>query len=206
MACRARAGLCVFLFSDDTIFMLSKFKFVTGNPNKVREAGEILNLALEPVQVDGLIEIQSPELDVVVRHKAQQAYSALQCPVMVEDSGLVFHAWNGLPGALVKWFEETVTCEGLLKMVDGFNDRGATAICCFAVYDGQDMKVARGEVNGTLADNIRGKNGFGWDVIFIPEGYEQTYGEMSASEKNGISHRRRALDELKRMLGSMTNE
>ena len=54
--------------------MLSKFKFVTGNPNKVREAEEILGLTLEPVQVDGLFEIQSPDLDEVVRHKAQQAY------------------------------------------------------------------------------------------------------------------------------------
>ena len=63
--------------------MLSKYKFVTGNPNKVREAGEILNLTLEPVSVPGLIEIQTPDLDDVVRHKAQQAYSALQCPVQI---------------------------------------------------------------------------------------------------------------------------
>jgi len=180
--------------------VLNQFKFVTGNPNKVREAGEILGLALEPVQVDGLFEIQSPDLDVVVRHKAEQAYSALQCPVMVEDSGLLFHAWNGLPGALVKSFEETVGCKGMLKMADGFEDRGATAICCFAVYDGKDMKIARGEVNGTLADNIRGANGFGWDVIFIPKGHERTYAEMSATEKNAISHRRRALDKLKQIL------
>ncbi|MBC8287323.1 MAG: RdgB/HAM1 family non-canonical purine NTP pyrophosphatase [Nitrospinae bacterium] len=180
--------------------MLNQFKFVTGNPNKVREASEILDLILEPVQVGGLFEVQSPDLDVVVRHKALQAYASLQCPVMVEDSGLLFRAWNGLPGALVKWFEETVGCSGMLKMVEGFSDRGATAICCFAVYDGQTMKIARGEVNGTLSDSIRGKNGFGWDVIFIPEGHEQTYGEMSASEKNGISHRKRALDELKQIL------
>ena len=179
---------------------MSKFKFVTGNPNKVREAEEILGLTLEPVQVDGLFEIQSPDLDEVVWHKAQQAYSALQCPVMVEDSGLVFHAWNGLPGALVKWFEETVGCQGMLKMVKDFNDRSATAICCFAVYDGKEMKISRGEVNGTLSSNTRGSNGFGWDVIFIPEGYKETYGEMAAKEKNAISHRKRALDKLKQEL------
>jgi non-canonical purine NTP pyrophosphatase (RdgB/HAM1 family) len=181
-------------------FMFSKLKFVTGNPNKVKEAGEILGLDLDSVHVDGVFEIQSPNLDEVVRHKAHQAYSVLQCPVMVEDSGLVFHAWNGLPGALIKWFEETVNCQGMLKMVRDFDDRGATAICCFAVYDGKTMRVARGEVNGTLADTIRGDNGFGWDVIFIPEGYECTYGEMPASEKNAISHRKRALEELKRIL------
>ena len=182
--------------------MIEKLKFVTGNPNKVREAGEILGLELDSVQVDGLFEIQTPDLNEVVRHKVQQAHSVLQCPVMVEDSGLVFHAWNGLPGALVKWFEETVGCEGLLKMVDGFEDRGATAICCFAVYDGTNMQVVKGEVKGTLAKNTRGENGFGWDVIFIPEGYDRTYGEMTAHEKNAISHRKRALDELKRTMAN----
>ena len=180
--------------------MLNQFKFVTGNPNKVREANEILGLTLDSVHVEGLFEIQSPDIDAVVRHKAEQAYSILKCPVMVEDSGLVFHAWNGLPGALVKWFEETVSCDGMLKMLEGFDDRGATAICCFAVYDGKDMKITRGEVNGTLSSNTRGSNGFGWDVIFIPEGYEETYGEMAAKEKNAISHRKRALDKLRREL------
>ncbi len=173
---------------------------MTGNPNKVREASEILDLTLESVQVDGLFEIQSPDIDAVIRHKAEQAHSILQCPVMVEDSGLVFHAWNGLPGALVKWFEETVSCEGMLKMLEGFDDRGATAICCFAVYDGKNMKIARGKVKGSLSSNIRGSNGFGWDVIFIPEGYKQTYGEMSPRGKNAISHRKRALDKLKQEL------
>jgi non-canonical purine NTP pyrophosphatase (RdgB/HAM1 family) len=180
--------------------MLNQFKFVTGNPNKVREAREILGLSLESVQVDGLFEIQSPDIDAVVRHKAQQAYEILQCPVMVEDSGLVFHSWNGLPGALVKWFEKTVSCDGMLKMLEGFDDRGATAICCFALYDGKDIMIARGEVNGTLSNSIRGSNGFGWDVIFIPEGYEHTYGEMAAIEKNAISHRKRALDKLRQEL------
>ena len=182
--------------------MLPQFKFVTGNPNKVREAREILGLALEPVQVEGLFEIQTPDLNEVVRHKAQQAHSALQCPVMVEDSGLVFHAWNGLPGALVKWFEETVGCQGMLRMVKDFNDRSATAICCFAVYDGKNMRIARGEVNGTLAEKIRGENGFGWDVIFIPDGHERTYAEMSAQEKNAISHRKRALDKLRKLFST----
>ena len=62
------------------------------------------------------------------------------------------------------------------------------------------MKIARGQVNGTLSNSLRGKNGFGWDVIFIPEGYEQTYGELSSKDKNTISHRKRALDELKQVL------
>ena len=185
--------------------MLEKFKFVTGNPNKVREAGEILNLALESVKIEELVEIQTPDLEEVIRHKAREAYDNLKCPVMVEDSGLVFRAWNGLPGALVKWFEETVRCQGMLKMIDGFSDREATAICCFALYDGKDLQVARGEVKGTISKNVQGNNGFGWDVIFIPEGYEQTYAEMSPDEKNAISHRKRALDKLKIMISDKSD-
>ena len=61
------------------------------------------------------------------------------------------------------------------------------------------MQIARGEVKGIISDRIRGKNGFGWDVIFIPEGHERTYGEMSSQEKNAISHRKRALDKLKQI-------
>ncbi len=186
-------------------FMLEKFKFVTGNPDKIREVGEILNLALESVKIEGLVEIQNPDLEKVIRHKAQEAYSNLKCPVMVEDSGLVFRAWKGLPGALVKWFEETVGCQGMLMMVNGFSDREAIAICCFALYDGKDLQVARGEVKGTISINIRGNNGFGWDVIFIPQGYEQTYAEMSPDEKNAISHRKRALDNLKKMISEKSD-
>ena len=182
--------------------MLSKYKFVTGNLNKVREAEQILNVKLESVQVEGLIEIQNPDLDEVIRHKAQQAYQALKCPVVVEDSGLTFHAWNGLPGALVKWFEESVGCIGMLKMIKDYEDKGATAACLFAVFDGKTMQVVRGEVNGKLAENLRGENGFGWDSIFIPEGYDRTYGEMTAVEKNAISHRKRALEELRKMVSN----
>jgi XTP/dITP diphosphohydrolase len=91
--------------------MFSQFKFVTGNPNKAKEAGDILGIPLEQVEVADLFEIQTQDLDELVSHKAQQAYDALHCPILVEDSGLVFQAWKGLPGALVKWFETTVGCE-----------------------------------------------------------------------------------------------
>ena len=83
--------------------MFSQFKFVTGNLNKVREARDILKIPLEQVEVNGLFEIQTQELDELVRHKCQQAYEALKSPVLVEDSALQFKAWKGLPGPLVKW-------------------------------------------------------------------------------------------------------
>ena len=179
--------------------MFSQFKFVTGNPNKAKEASDILGVSLEQVEVAGLFEIQTQDLDELLSHKAQQAYDALGCPILVEDSGLVFQAWKGLPGALVKWFETTVGCEGMLKMLRSFDDRRARAVCCLAIHDGNKIQIVRGEVEGTIVNEVRGDNGFGWDVLFIPDGYEKTYAEMSSEEKNAISHRKRALEKLKEL-------
>jgi non-canonical purine NTP pyrophosphatase (RdgB/HAM1 family) len=116
---------------------------------------------------------------------------------LVEDSGLLFNAWDGLPGPFIKWFESTVGCSGMLKMLQTFEDRSAIAVSCFAIFDGKDIKIARGEVKGSIASEIRGSNGFGWDVFFIPEGYKKTYAEMQSEEKNSMSHRKNALEKLK---------
>ena len=180
--------------------MFSQIKFVTGNFNKARETGVILGVPLEQVNVDGLIEIQTQNIEELVYHKCQQAYDSLKCPVLVEDSGLLFNAWDGLPGPFIKWFECTVGCEGMLKMLHTFEDRNAIAVSCFAIYDGKDIKIARGEVKGSIATEIRGSHGFGWDVFFIPEGYEKTYAEMQSEEKNSMSHRKNALEKLKMLM------
>ena len=102
-----------------------------------------------------------------------------------------------MPGPFIKWFECTVGCEGMLKMLQTFEDRSATPVSCFAIFDGKDIKIARGEVKGSIATELRGSYGFGWDVFFIPEGYEKTYAEMQSEEKNSMSHRKNALEKLK---------
>ena len=175
-------------------------KFVTGNPNKVLEARQILAIDIEQANLEGLLEVQTNDLSELVRHKLNQAYERLKCPLMVEDSGLMFSAWNGLPGALVKWFEKTVGCEGMIRMLEPFGNREAVAVCNVAVHDGARILIARGEIKGVVATELRGENGFGWDVIFIPEGHTRTFAEMSAVEKNAISHRRKAFEALKKML------
>ena len=177
-----------------------QLKFVTGNPNKLREAQEILGIQMEQVEVDHLHEIQTNDIRQLVEHKVTQAWKALKCPVLVEDSGLVFTAWNGLPGALVKWFEKSVGCEGMLKMLESFDNRQAVAVCLAAVYDGETMILGEGRVPGTIAREIRGSQGFGWDVIFIPDGETRTYAEMTPEEKNAKSHRRQAFESLKSRL------
>ena len=176
--------------------MWKNLNFVTSNSDKVREASNILECSLK--QVSGLCidEIQSSDIKEIVAHKAKQAFDKLRRPVLVEDSGLSFTAWNGLPGPLIKWFEVSVGCQGLLKMLEGFENREAYAVCVAAIFDGQEMLLGEGKIRGKISLSIRGANGFGWDVIFIPDHHEKTFAEMNSRDKNAISHRRVAFEKL----------
>jgi len=170
--------------------------FATTNENKLREAREILGEEIESVSLD-LPEPQSLDVAEVAKAKALAAREALSDPdatVLVEDSGIVFGAWNGLPGALTKWFLGAVGNEGILSMLKGETDRSARAVCAVAVAlpDEAGARVFVGEVAGFVAEAPRGAGGFGWDAIFVPEGGAETYAEMG-SAKNADSHRARAL-------------
>jgi len=168
--------------------------FVTGRPEKALEA-ERLGFVLERLDLD-LPEPQALSSADVVEAKAREAHRRLQRPVLVEDSGLALHAWGGFPGALVKWLERSAGVAAIPRMLEGFADRRATASCAIAYCDGPELVVAGGSVEGTIAPEPRGKAGFGWDVIFIPEGDRRTFAEMSGEEKDRVSHRRRAWEAL----------
>ena len=168
--------------------------FVTSNPDKAREAAEILGVELINVDLD-LPELQELDVARVAANKAATAREALEAPdspVFVEDSGLVVEAWNGLPGALTKWFLRSVGNEGLLRMLSAEADRSARAVCAVAVAaaDGS-VRVFEGVVEGSIAERPRGSDGFGWDPIFVPEGYTETYAELG-DRKHEDSHRARA--------------
>jgi XTP/dITP diphosphohydrolase len=169
--------------------------FVTSNPDKAREAAEILGVELVNVALD-LPELQELDVAKVAANKAATAREALgfpDSPILVEDSGLVVEAWNGLPGALTKWFLRSVGNEGVLKMLSAYGDRSARAVCAVAVAaaDGS-VRVFVGEVGGSVAHQARGSGGFGWDPIFVPEGPAETYAELG-TRKHEDSHRARAL-------------
>jgi XTP/dITP diphosphohydrolase len=168
--------------------------FVTTRPEKAQEA-ERLGFRLERLDLE-LPERQALDPSEIVEFKARAAYERLARPVLVEDSGLGIRAWNGFPGALVKWLEKSAGLEALARMLDSFPDRTATAVCAIAYCDGGEVLVARGETRGTIARSPRGSNGFGWDVLFVPEGSEKTFAEMSGTEKDRVSHRRRAWDDM----------
>jgi XTP/dITP diphosphohydrolase len=172
--------------------------FVTTRAEKAREA-ERLGYRVERLDVS-LPEPQALDPSDVVAQKARAAYDLLSRPVLVEDSGLAIRAWNGFPGAFVKWLENSAGIPALPRMLDAFGDRGATAICAIAYCDGGQTVTARGESHGTIAAQPRGNGGFGWDTVFVPEGSERTFAEMAPEEKDRVSHRRRAWDALAQRL------
>lgn len=172
--------------------------FVTSRAEKAREA-ERLGFAIERLDMD-LPEPQALDPSEIVEAKARAAYAMLSRPVLVEDSGLAVEAWGGFPGALVKWLEKSAGVASLARMLDAFPDRSATAVCAIAYCDGAEVVTARGTSRGAIAPEPRGSNGFGWDVLFVPEGFDRTFAEMRGEEKDAVSHRRRAWDAMARKL------
>ncbi len=180
--------------------------FVTSNHDKVLEAAEILGVELMNVALD-LSELQALDVAQVAAAKVAAAREVLdtpESPILVEDSGLVLGAWNGLPGAFTKWFLQSVGNEGLLKMLSPYEDRSARAVCAVALAaaDGS-VRVFVGEVEGSIAHKPKGSGGFGWDPIFVPEGDTQTYAELGP-QKHEDSHRTRALKAARAGLKGLT--
>lgn len=173
--------------------------FVTGNEHKLLEVQALLGLPLQHVELD-LPEIQALDVDIVVRDKVLQAYERTGKAVLVEDTGLAFAAWNGLPGALIRWFLQTVGNHGLCRMLPDAGDRSAVARTAFALCDGGSVVVCGGEMHGIITLEPRGQQGFGWDAIFQPAGSDKTFAEMAADEKHRLSMRRLAADKLRRWL------
>lgn len=174
--------------------------FVTSNLDKLSEAEAVLGFSLAHRALD-LDEIQSLSLEEVVRKKAESARTRIEDPVLVEDTSLELGGMDGFPGPLVRWLLTAVGPEGICKMADTFGDRRAVVRCMACAADGSEEILGLGVVEGTIATAPRGRRGFGWDSVFIPSsGAGQTYAEMENLEKNRISHRRLALEDLKTKL------
>jgi len=158
--------------------------FITGNENKAKYLGELLGFSVEHKKVD-LEEVQSLDLQEVVRHKVREAFDVVQKPVLVEDSALEFTALGKLPGTFIKWFEQEMSLEDMCKLLDG-KYRGATARCMFGYFDGEREEYFEGVVEGSISELPRGKDGFGWDPIFIPNGYDVTRAELSKEKYDKV--------------------
>lgn len=179
--------------------------FVTGNVHKAEYLAKWLGHDVPHVALD-LPEIQSLSLQEVVEYKVREAYSQLQKPVLVEDVSLRIHAFGQLPGTYIKWFLHEVGVDGIIAMLQAFEDRSATACVMYGLYDGKTVEVFEGSMPGTISDKPRSTGDQGWhsslswNSIFVPEGSAKTYAEMTDDEMKPVSHRARAIAKLQAYL------
>lgn len=170
--------------------------FITGNQKKFEEVQAILGGDLEMLNID-LDEIQELDAKKIIEHKLQQAFLHHDGPFIVEDTSLYLDGLQGLPGPFIKWFLKTVGNEGVYKFAEASGNNKATAKT-FLGYakDKNTVQYFEGIIAGTIVPP-RGPDNFGWDVVFQPDGYEQTFAEMSSDQKNQISMRKLAAEQLK---------
>lgn len=176
--------------------------FVTGNENKLKEVAQILGENFQWTLVSKKIDLPEfqGEPDDISREKCKIAAEAVKGPVIVEDTCLCFNALGGLPGPYIKWFLDKLKPEGLPRLLADWDDKSASALCTFAYSTGNlddEIKLFRGKTPGVIVEP-RGPRTFGWDPCFLPDGFDKTYAELEKETKNEISHRGRALAELKK--------
>jgi non-canonical purine NTP pyrophosphatase (RdgB/HAM1 family) len=174
--------------------------FVTSNPGKLREAEAVLGCPLGHRALD-VDELQSLDLEQVVRHKAAEAFRRLGVPVVVEDTSLELAGLGGFPGPLVRWLLASVGPSGICRLAAAFENRSAAARCIAFATNGSSEAIGVGVMTGSIVESPRGRHGFGWDSVFAPDGGDgRTFAEMAEAEKNAISHRRRAFEALREAL------
>jgi inosine triphosphate pyrophosphatase len=175
--------------------------FVTGNENKLNEAKKILETGKIKV-IGEKIELDEYQGDIkeIAKKKAKHACEILGKPCFVDDASLCFDSLNGMPGPYIKYFENSMKTENLPRLIDFSNDKKASAIISIGYCKPNSEPICfTGETRGKIVE-AKGDNGFGWDKIFVPNGYDKTFAEMTKEEKNKISHRKLALEKLKEFL------
>jgi len=193
------------------IFAEDKLVLATHNQGKLREINELLadrQIEVLSAATLGLEEPKETETSFTgnARLKAQAAAQATSLPALADDSGLIVEALNGDPGIYsARWAGPEKDFAMAMQLVEqklaesGSDDRRAHFICSLSLVwpDGFDVTV-EGRVDGTLVWPPRGTNGFGYDPMFIANGYDQTFGEMDPALKHAIGHRADAFDQLLR--------
>ena len=192
--------------------MSYRIVLATRNAKKLAELDRLLSSAGLDVQILGSDAFKDlPEIDETGQTfaenaliKAREVCQHTSLPVIADDSGLCVDALDGSPGVFsARWAGESANDENNLDLVleqivdvpDG--QRGAYFACAAALVmpDGREFLVS-GQVNGQLLRHRSGTGGFGYDPIFVPDGYSVTTAQMSAQEKDAISHRGQAMREL----------
>lgn len=143
------------------------------------------------------IEIQHPDLGEIASSALAVILTKTDKPVFVEDAGLFVHALNGFPGPYSSYVFETLGIEGILKLLEEAKTRKAEfrSAVAFGV-NGMWQSNFSSMTEGTIQLQPRGKNGFGFDPIFVPIWTSKTFGEMDLKEKTIYSHRAKAISKM----------
>lgn len=178
---------------------MRSLRFVTGNKGKAEEAASALVgvAAVEHVDVP-VIEVQADDLGVVAWHKASALLGRVREPYFVDDGGLFVDALKGFPGVYSAPTLKSIGAPGILRLMEGVLDRRARFECVVGYVDAGEVRLFKGRCEGRLALAPRAAgHGFGFDPIFEPEGETRTFAEIPTAEKNAMSHRGKALAQLR---------
>lgn len=188
---------------------MTELIFATGNKGKLAEVKKIFeNSQFKIVSLYDIGDV--PEIEETGSTfednafiKAQAIYSIHEMPVIADDSGLSVEQLNGEPGVYSARFAgENCTYDDnnrkLIGLLQNFSTpHNAKFVCSAIYYDGVNKVIAVGELQGEIISEFRGSNGFGYDPIFLPFSYKKTLAELTTKEKNLISHRAKAFNDLK---------
>ncbi len=186
--------------------------FATNNQHKIDEAQDIVKGKLKLISLkEAGVDIDVDETETTFRGnawlKAQAVWELTGLPCVADDSGLCVEALGGEPGVYSSRYageagNHTKNNEKLLKEMEGKSDRRAffTTVLCLVGLDDTPLYI-EGRVNGVILREIQGQDGFGYDPLFCPDGDNRSFAEMSAAEKNAMSHRGRAFQSLMEYLG-----
>ena len=167
---------------------------VTQNKHKLAELTPLFEEYGIPFETTSLekFEIRSSNVEEIAGVAARHAFMTLGRAVVLDDTGFFVSALKDFPGAYAAFVLKAIGYEGILKLLDGIEDRSARFVTAVGFCDGTYLETFVGEMHGTISEQASGSEGFGYDPIFIPDGFTRTYAELSFTEKISISHRTRA--------------
>lgn len=183
-----------------------KLLFASSNEHKIAEIKAILPqgfqlISLKEIQFHDDIPETSDTIEGNAIQKATFLADKMHIPCFADDTGLVIPSLNGEPGVYSARYAGNQrnaddNMNLVLEKLKDQENRSAYFTTVIALYINHKVHVFEGRINGTIIEEKRGENGFGYDPIFIPEGSEKTFAEMTSDEKNGMSHRGRALAKM----------
>jgi non-canonical purine NTP pyrophosphatase (RdgB/HAM1 family) len=171
--------------------------FITGSKYKFEQVKTILEPEIKIEQLNmELDEIQEIDPHKVLEHKLNDAKNKHKGEFLVEDTSLCIDAFNGLPGPLVKWFIKGWGLSEIYKATKLLGTSSAVGKCIFGYFDGKETLFFEGEMHGDIAP-VGKTDGFGWNPIFKPKGFDKVLSEMTHEEKIRIGMRQKALRKFK---------